>query len=211
MFRPEGKPMSDTLKQSTDSDLIAAANVEGVGVYDVRGEKLGTIKDVYIDKRSGQAEFVSLAFGGMLGVGKKHHPLPWSALDYDNGLKGFLVALDKAALKAGPVFADEQLADQDAGWTRKVRDYYGSLPGAGRSDVGVETADVAAPGEARYHETATPHAPHARRINPPAEHEVTDHLAEKLDQAENRQEALLDEAIEESFPASDPVSAKHIT
>ena len=29
--------------------------------------------------------------------------------------------------------------------------------------------------------------------------------------AENRQEALIDEGVEESFPASDPVSVKRIT
>ncbi len=55
-------------------------------------------------------------------------------------------------------------------------------------------------------------APHARPIEPPADpNQKIDHLADKLEQAENRQEALLDEALEESFPASDPVSAKRIT
>jgi hypothetical protein len=38
---------------------------------------------------------------------------------------------------------------------------------------------------------------------------------EKHDQlerdAENRQEALIDEAVEETFPASDPPTPKHIT
>lgn len=29
--------------------------------------------------------------------------------------------------------------------------------------------------------------------------------------AENRQEALIDESVEESFPASDPPTPKHIT
>jgi hypothetical protein len=29
--------------------------------------------------------------------------------------------------------------------------------------------------------------------------------------AEDRQEALLDEALEETFPSSDPISPKHIT
>ncbi|HEY2660021.1 MAG TPA: hypothetical protein VGI79_09890 [Caulobacteraceae bacterium] len=53
--------------------------------------------------------------------------------------------------------------------------------------------------------------PYARRIKPPKPGETTDHLADKVKQSENRQEALLDEALEESFPASDPVSAKHIT
>lgn len=54
--------------------------------------------------------------------------------------------------------------------------------------------------------------PHARR----AEHtlrpdEKHDQLADKADAAENRQEALLDEGLEESFPGSDPVSVKRIT
>lgn len=30
-------------------------------------------------------------------------------------------------------------------------------------------------------------------------------------EAENRQEALIDEALEETFPGSDPISPKHIT
>ena len=53
--------------------------------------------------------------------------------------------------------------------------------------------------------------PHARPAEPLAEGEKHDQLADKEAQAEDRQEALLDEAIEESFPASDPVSAKRIT
>ncbi len=57
----------------------------------------------------------------------------------------------------------------------------------------------------------TEHTPTTRRIEPVAEGETVDHLAEKVDQAENRQEALIDESLDESFPASDPPSAKHIT
>lgn len=38
-----------------------------------------------------------------------------------------------------------------------------------------------------------------------------DQLHEKEKGTRNRQEALLDEAVEETFPASDPVSPKRIT
>ena len=31
------------------------------------------------------------------------------------------------------------------------------------------------------------------------------------DKAQNREDELLDEGLEETFPASDPVAAKHIT
>ncbi|MDZ4362383.1 hypothetical protein [Brevundimonas sp.] len=55
-------------------------------------------------------------------------------------------------------------------------------------------------------DTETPHArPADRETGKP------DQLAPKLAQAEDRQEALVDEGIEETFPASDPVSAKRIT
>ena len=54
-------------------------------------------------------------------------------------------------------------------------------------------------------------APATRPIEPCAEGEKHDHMAERAAEAEDRQEALLDEAIEETFPGSDPISPKHIT
>lgn len=53
---------------------------------------------------------------------------------------------------------------------------------------------------------ATPHAVKAARTTG-----KPDQLAPNMQDAEDRQQALLDEGIEESFPASDPVSAKRIT
>lgn len=196
-FGLKGHTVSDTLKQSTHSETIAAAKVEGSAVFDPRGERLGTIKDVYINKRSGAAEFVSMADGGVFGIGEKHHRLPWSALSYDNGLGGYVTSLEKATLKAGPAFADD-LKGEDVDWRREVTEYYGRLsPQPG--------------GAAGLDDNAT-HLPHARRIDPPKNPgKKTDQLADKGDRAENRQEALLDEGVEESFPASDPVSVKRIT
>ena len=117
--------MSDTLQQSTDSRLIAADKVQGTPVYDRQGEKLGSVKDIYIDKRSGHAEFASLAFGGVLGVGEKYHPLPWRALQYDVDLNGFVVDIDKDTLQGGPAFASDQMQGDDYGWNAEVQDYYG--------------------------------------------------------------------------------------
>ncbi|CAN7367483.1 hypothetical protein LJR219_002173 [Phenylobacterium sp. LjRoot219] len=54
-------------------------------------------------------------------------------------------------------------------------------------------------------------APHARPAAPLPEGEKCDQLADKNAKAESHQEALLDEAIEETFPSSDPISPKHIT
>jgi hypothetical protein len=56
------------------------------------------------------------------------------------------------------------------------------------------------------HDPDTPHARKAERL-----HGKPDQLNEKHENAEDRQEALIDEGVEETFPASDPVSAKRIS
>lgn len=71
-------------------------------------------------------------------------------------------------------------------------------------------ADTAADGAPR-HEDRQADAPHSQAAKPLVEGETHDQLAEKEAASEDRQEALLDEGVEESFPASDPVSVHHIT
>jgi hypothetical protein len=71
-------------------------------------------------------------------------------------------------------------------------------------------ADAAVEGQVK-HEDRHIEVPHARPAEPLREDEQHDQLADKEAQSEDRQEALLDEAIEETFPGSDPISPKHIT
>lgn len=72
------------------------------------------------------------------------------------------------------------------------------------------TADMAVDGKVRPEDKHID-APHARDAEPLEADGKHDQLADKEAQAEDRQEALLDEGLEESFPASDPVSVKRIT
>ena len=74
---------------------------------------------------------------------------------------------------------------------------------------GGAAADMAAGGPAAEHRSVE--GPHAREARPLKEGDKHDQLADKEAAAEDRQEALLDEAIEETFPSSDPISPKHIT
>ena len=71
-------------------------------------------------------------------------------------------------------------------------------------------ADMAVEGRPQ-HEDRHIQTPHSRPATPLADGEKHDQLADKEAAGESRQEALLDEAIEETFPGSDPISPKHIT
>ena len=75
--------------------------------------------------------------------------------------------------------------------------------GGANADMAVEAAPI--------HEDRHIEVPHHRDAEPLKEGEKHDHLADREKKSEDRQEALLDEAIEETFPGSDPISPKHIT
>jgi hypothetical protein len=72
------------------------------------------------------------------------------------------------------------------------------------------TADLASGSPAKPEDRHV-EAPASRPARPLPEGGKHDQLADRESQAEDRQEALLDEAIEETFPSSDPISPKHIT
>ena len=48
--------------------LIGSDKVEGTDVYNARGEHMGSIERVMIEKRSGQVAYAVLSFGGFLGM-----------------------------------------------------------------------------------------------------------------------------------------------
>lgn len=109
-------------------NVIAADKVEGTSVYDMAGDKLGSIRTVMIDKISGKVVYATLAFGGVLGIGQKYHALPWNALAYNTTLGGYQVDVDRDRLERGPAATEEELSGnfQNKDWGRKVYDYYGS-------------------------------------------------------------------------------------
>jgi hypothetical protein len=103
---------SDMARNETVS-LIASDKVEGTAVYGPDGEKVGTIENVMIDKRSGHVAYAVLSFGGFLGMGTDHYPLPWAMLKYDENLGGYIVNITKGQLENAPKYRE----DDDWNWS----------------------------------------------------------------------------------------------
>src|SRR4249920_121071 len=99
--------MATTYKASRmmDPRVIPAKRVTGTDVYTQRGDHLGEIDDVMIDKRSGEVVNAIMSFGGFLGIGEKYHPLPWQVLTYDTDLSGYVVNVNEAELKKAPYYS----------------------------------------------------------------------------------------------------------
>ena len=110
--------------------LIASDKVEGTSVYNRAGEKLGTVYNLMLDKRSGQVAYAVLSFGGFLGMGSSYHPLPWNQLTYEPAQGGYVVDLTKEQLEGAPTYsASEAPVWDDPAYGRGIDDYYASVGG----------------------------------------------------------------------------------
>ena len=98
------------LAEPSTHGLITAGRVRGTPVFNLAGQHIGHIDDLSIGKVSGQAVYALLSFGGVLGLGGRIHPLPWSVLDYDTSRDGYVIALSKEQLKDAPSYSKDELA-----------------------------------------------------------------------------------------------------
>jgi sporulation protein YlmC with PRC-barrel domain len=115
---------ADTMP-SGHTAAIRAKKVIGTNVYDTTGEKLGSIDDIVLDKRSNNIMFAVCAFGGFLGMGEKYHAIPWGALNYDEGNNGYVVNFTADQLRAGPADTVEALTrDNGIAYRDTAYNYY---------------------------------------------------------------------------------------
>ena len=113
-------------------ELIASDKVEGTAVYNRQGERLGTVHNFMVDKRSGQVAYAVMSFGGFLGVGESYHPLPWRVLTYDTAQGGYVVDLTREQLQGAPSYTGGEVPDwADRSYGRRLDDYYGAGAGTG--------------------------------------------------------------------------------
>jgi PRC-barrel domain len=108
-------------------DLIGSDKVEGTDVYGADDRKVGAIERVMINKRSGKVAYAVLSFGGFLGMGNDHYPIPWAALVYDTRLGGYRTAITEDQLKGAPKYTGDDWNWRDPERGRKVDDYYGAV------------------------------------------------------------------------------------
>ena len=85
-----------------------SAKVEGTAVYGVDQQRIGSIERVMIDKMNGKVAYAVLGFGGFLGIGDDHYPLPWQSLKYDTGLVGYVTGLTEDRLRSAPKYSGER-------------------------------------------------------------------------------------------------------
>jgi len=108
--------------------LIASDRVEGTPVRrPLGGGKIGYVQRLMIDKVSGNVAYAVLCFGGFLGMGRKHLPIPWERLKYDLAQESYVVDITDEELCRAPGYeADEDFDWGDRSQEMVIRNYYRS-------------------------------------------------------------------------------------
>ena len=105
-----------------DHKLISSNDVQGTEVYGAGNKNVGEIDHLIIDKLSGRVAYAVMSFGGFLGLGHSHYPIPWTALTFDKSLGGFRTNITEQQLKDAPQFSDDSWEDRD--WETKTHQHY---------------------------------------------------------------------------------------
>ncbi|WP_245448704.1 PRC-barrel domain-containing protein [Bradyrhizobium ottawaense] len=90
-----------------DHHCISSEDIQGTEVYGADGKNIGEIDHLIIDKVSGRVAYAVMSFGGFVGLGHSHYPIPWGALTYDTSLEGFRTNITEQQLRDAPEFSDD--------------------------------------------------------------------------------------------------------
>ena len=110
------------------ANLIGSDKVEGTAVYGADRSKIGSIERLMIDKISGKVAYAVLSFGGFLGMGEDYYPVPWSKLNYDTNLGGYLTNLTESQLTGAPKYSESTGWNWNRENDQRVYSYYRAPP-----------------------------------------------------------------------------------
>jgi hypothetical protein len=91
--------------------FVASDRVQGTPVRRSDGTKIGTIERLMIDKLSGKVAYAVLGFGGFVGFGVKHIPVPWHRMKYAIALDAYEINLSDEELSRAPLFEGDEEFD----------------------------------------------------------------------------------------------------
>lgn len=100
---------------STDGTLISSPDVIGTVIYGAGDDKVSMIDLLMIDETSGKVACSVMSFGGLMGMGQDHHPVPWGSSSHDTSLGGFRTDILEEQLRGAPERTGEVFDDRATG------------------------------------------------------------------------------------------------
>ena len=117
--------------QMQSGQMITADKLEGMTVVSQEGEKIGKIKEITIDKQSGEVSFVTFSKGGFLGMGADEIAAPLSAFEFSD--EEARLTVNQSKLDNVP---QQAAGATDSDYQRDLEAHYGVAPAWNKGDSG---------------------------------------------------------------------------
>jgi sporulation protein YlmC with PRC-barrel domain len=111
----------------TVEKVFRASTIKGMKVYNLEGERVGTVDELVIDIEKGHVVYAALSVGGFLGAGDKLFAIPWREmmLEVDEKDKFFRIDIDKEKLKAAEGFDKNAWPNvADPKWAERIESQF---------------------------------------------------------------------------------------
>jgi hypothetical protein len=95
-------------------------------VYGAADKHIGEVDHMIIDKMSGRVAYAVISFGGFMGLGHSHYPIPLECTELRQEARRLQTNITEAQLKDAPDFSDDSW--QDRNWETQTHNYYKSQP-----------------------------------------------------------------------------------
>ncbi len=116
---------SDEAASEGPVSFVSANQFIGMEVTNMHGDNIGKIRDLMLDRQTGQVGYAILGKGGILGVKEKGIAVPFNLFRAEEGSAALQLTVDEGKLADAPVRA-EGMTDQEFGQT--VHEFYGQAP-----------------------------------------------------------------------------------
>lgn len=110
--------------------VLRASNVLDASLTNTEQDDLGEVEELLLDRKN-HIVFAIIGWGGMLGIGENHIPVPWSILalgeNRQNGTVKITIDATKDDFENAPlVKGDDYATVLDPGFADEVRRYFGA-------------------------------------------------------------------------------------
>lgn len=134
-LKEDGNPVAASATLAPAERLFRLDGVKGEQVYTLADEKVGEIRELGLDPRTGRVSFAVLSVGGFLGTGDKAIAVPWEAFrvvpdPQSPELVRFALETTRERLQEAPGFVAAAVEEQvkDPAWILSVYEFYSVPP-----------------------------------------------------------------------------------
>ena len=122
-----GQPRSPLIKLSEFDVPLEESwqDIRDLDVYDVAGEQIGSVEDLYVDRETRLPSYLVVSAGGFLRVGKKTFLVPVEEVSRDVGEERVTIQVPKEKLLNSPEFDPGVGVVPNADVQRAIDAYYG--------------------------------------------------------------------------------------